>query len=152
MSSPSRYFVMRRRPDVRRSMAFARICLALGLLSACLDSYDLSLGNPRRLDAGTCSGDRCDERSCKDDGDCDGLRSAPHCDPERHTCEACVISADCDNDRVCNSAWHRCVEVCQKRDDCNDHDRPFCDVAQMACVECVVDGDCNGDCVRGECE
>jgi hypothetical protein len=141
MSPPERNWVSQGR--------FAGLCAVIVLAIACLDSYELSLGTPpdagRNCDAGDCG-------ECNDDRDCD-RPSQPRCDRETRRCVRCLSDTDCDDDRVCNSAWRRCVEACDEREDCRDRDRPFCQREHSACVECLDDGDCrDDDCVRGVCD
>jgi hypothetical protein len=134
----------------RRCAALVGLCAGMGGVIACLDSYDLSLGMRPDADSGqTCDAGSCAE--CQTDRDCD-RPSLPRCDLETHSCVRCLSMSDCDDGRLCSSAWHRCVEPCEDSDDCSDRDRPFCEREQSACVECRDSGDCRVDCVRGVCD
>jgi Cys-rich repeat protein len=109
---------------------------------------------------------------CKTDGDCSGTERR-RCDVAAQRCVECGVTADCENDEVCEASTKQCMRACGDGATCPS-DLPFCDPRGFCvctatsctsgehrlcapsgrCVECTSDAQCpEGRCdpVRGEC-
>jgi len=63
-------------------------------------------------------------------------------DPMYRMCVECLVTDDCAEGNVCDTASYTCVE-CLDNTDCTDEvGLPVCDTANHNCVECVEDADC----------
>jgi hypothetical protein len=101
------------------------------------------------------TGERCDERACREvtpcdaEGDCGGA-DYPVCDLVAGECVACLEAGDCGGTAHCVDRRCKPYDACSTDDDCADG---VCDSSAGECVECTESAHCGGDlaCVGQRC-
>lgn len=89
------------------------------------------------------AGTHCVEGQCAQcaaDADC-AAYGMPRCEPTRHRCVACVVTADCQDDFACDSLANRCLQTCEEDNTCpvGAHG---CDERRQVCYQCDEDREC----------